>query len=71
MKYKIMLYYPNGETELLDEVFDDRQRAEEYALYNCSCYILGGEILHMSNPGDYPMPDEDDECEYEIIEVDA
>jgi hypothetical protein len=28
----------------------------------------GAEVLHMSNPGDYPS-DEPDEADYEVIEV--
>ncbi len=52
-----------------NEVFDTYEEADEYALYLLSCYHIGGEILEMSNPGDYPY-DPDDEPEYEIIEVD-
>ncbi len=51
-----------------DEVFDTYEDADEYALYLCSCYHTGGEILEMSNPGDYPY-DPDDEPDYEIVEV--
>ena len=39
------------------------------ALYLVSCYHTGGEILELSNPGDYPY-DPDDEPEYEIVETD-
>lgn len=37
--------------------------------YMCSCYHEGMEILHMSNPGDYPL-DEDADVDYEIVEID-
>ena len=57
------------EGELEDEVFDTYEEADEYALYLASCYHTGGEILEMSNLGDYPY-DPDDEPEYEIVEVD-
>jgi len=40
----------------------------DYAGYLVSCYDLGGEILNMSNPGDYPLSEE--QADYEIIEVD-
>lgn len=50
-----------------DEVFATYEEAEQYAQYLVSCYHTGGEILEMSNPGDYPY-DPDDEPEYEIIE---
>lgn len=63
-KYKIIF---EGEEE--DEVFDSYEEAEEYALYLVSCYHTGEEILEMSNPGDYPY-DQDDEPEYEIVEID-
>ena len=63
-KYKVIF-----ENDERDEVFDTYEEADEYALYLTSCYHTGGEILEMSNPGDYPY-DPDDEPEYEIIEVD-
>lgn len=62
-KYKIIF---EGEEE--DEIFDTYKEAEEYALYLISCYHEGGEIMELSNPGDYPY-DPDDEPEYEIVEV--
>ena len=51
-----------------DDIFDTYESAEEYALYMVSCYHTGGEILEMSNPGDYPY-DPDYEPEYAIIEI--
>lgn len=51
-----------------DELYDTYEEAEEAARYGMSCYHLGGEILELNNPGDYPY-DPDDEPEYEIIEV--
>lgn len=62
-KYKVLFA---GEEE--DEVFDTYEKADKYALYLVSCYHMGGEILEMSNPGDYPY-DPNDEPEYEIIEI--
>lgn len=62
-KYKIIF---EGEED--DEVFDTYEEADNYAQYMVSCYHLGGEILEMSNPGDYPY-DPEDEPEYEIIEI--
>ena len=67
-KYQVEMQYSDGTTELDDEVFDTEQEAEEHGLYLCSCYSLGGEILNMSNPGDYPL-DEDDDVDFEVIEV--
>lgn len=67
-KYQVEMHYSDGTTELDDEIFDTEQEAEEHGLYLCSCYSLGGEILNMSNPGDYPL-DEDDDVDFEVIEV--
>ena len=63
-KYKIIF-----EGDEQDEVFDTYEEADEYALYLVSCYHTGGEVLEMSNPGDYPY-DPDDEPEYAIVEED-
>ena len=58
MKYKYILYFPDGEKidSLKDdgEVFDTEEEAEEEGLYAMSCAEEGADILHMSNPGDYP-----------------
>ena len=62
--YKIIF-----EDDEQDEVFSSYGEAQEYALYLVSCYHTGGEILEMSNPGDYPY-DPDIEPEYEIVETD-
>lgn len=66
--YKIVMQYPNGDSEEHDELFDTEAQAVDYAGYFVSCYDLGGEVLSMSNPGDYPLSEE--EADYEIIEVD-
>ena len=66
--FKVVMRYPDGTEEEEDEVFETEAEADEHGLYMCSCYKQGGEILNMSNPGDYPL-DEDDEADFEIIEV--
>ena len=63
-KFKIIF---DGEEQ--DEVYDSYKEAEYEAREMVSNYRLGGEILWMSNPGDYPY-DPDEEIEYEIIEID-
>lgn len=68
-KYKVIMHYPDGETEELDEIFDTESAAEEEALYMCSCYDEGGDTLYMSNPGDYPL-EMNCEVDYEIVEID-
>lgn len=62
--YKVVF---DGEEQ--DEVFATYDEAEQHALYLLSCFHTGGEILEMSNPGDYPY-DPTIEPEYEIIETD-
>lgn len=61
--------YSDGTEDEQDEVFDTEVAALDYAGYLCGCYHEGAEILNMSNPGDYPL-DEDDDVDFEIIEVD-
>ena len=65
--YKVVMKYPDGTTEEQDEVFQSESEAAEFGLYLVGCYDTGGEILHMSNPGDYPLSDED--ADYEVVEV--
>ena len=62
-KYKLIF---DGEEQ--DEVFDSYEDAEEEALIELSNWHAGGEVLELSNPGDYPY-DPDDEPDYEIIEI--
>ncbi len=67
-KYKVIMHYSDGTDEELEELYDTETEAREAGLYAISCYHLGGEILHESNPGDYPY-DEDEEVEFDIEEV--
>lgn len=71
-KYKFVLYYPDGtefDSTEDDLLYDDEQSAADMALYYISCYKTGGEILHLSNPGDYDEVSSDD-VDYEVFEVD-
>ncbi len=36
-----------------------------------SNYVAGGEVLHLSNPGDYPLNEDDADVDFNVIEVDA
>lgn len=51
-----------------DEIFDSYEDAEEYAMEELTNWHAGGEVLELSNPGDYPY-DPDDEPEYEIVKI--
>ena len=72
-KYKYILYFSDGGTfDSSDEgeLFDSYDAAVDAALEAIGGYRLGGEILHLSNPGDYDAPDENENIDYEIEEVD-
>jgi hypothetical protein len=66
--FKVVMKYSDGTTEEDDEVFPSETEAREHGSYLVSCYHEGAEVLHMSNPGDYPLV-EDDDADYEVIEV--
>lgn len=68
--YKVVMKYADGTTEPDDEVCETESEATEHGSYLVSCYAEGGEVLHMSNPGDYPLAEEDD-ADFEVIEVDG
>ena len=60
-QYKVRLISEDGEVHEED--------AYEYGCYLKSCYFQGQEILHMSNPGDNPEPDYDEEIKIEVVEA--
>ena len=70
-KYQVMMLYPDGANEMMDEVFDSYDEAYEYGCECCSDYVVGGEILEMSNPGDYPLDPNVDDVDFEVVEVDT
>jgi hypothetical protein len=65
--FKVVVHYPNGSREEEDEVFATKTEANDYGLQLLDNYRVGGETLHMSNMGDYPLSDE--APEFEVIEV--
>jgi hypothetical protein len=69
--YKVVMNYPDGTKEEDDEVFETEEEARAHGLEQCSNYVAGGEVLHMSNPGDYPLSEDDDDVDFDLIEVDA
>ncbi|MBP2414257.1 hypothetical protein JOF48_003056 [Arthrobacter stackebrandtii] len=60
--------YSDGDREELDEFFETESEAEEFGLEQVSNFYSGGEVLHLSNPGDYPAPREEVEADYEVFE---
>lgn len=68
MAYTYKLLYPNGEEDLSEEIFDTEQEAEDAALYDCSCFRTGGEIMALMGDRDEDIIEGD--CEYEIIDLD-
>lgn len=66
-KFKVVVHYPDGTSVDEDELFDTWEAAEAAGLYALTCIKVGGEVLHMSNPGDNPLDDET--AEFEIVEL--
>lgn len=66
MAYKVILHYPDGTDEELSEEFSTKSAAKAEAEYQIGCYDTGGELFHMSNPGDYPL--DNGEMSFEIVE---
>lgn len=67
-KFKVIINYPDGTSEEADEVCKTEAEAQEYVSYLSSCYNQGGEVLHFSNPGDYP-PSEENVLDFDVIKV--
>lgn len=67
--YKVVMHYSDGTSGEDDEVFETESEANDYGLELISSYHTGGEVLNMSNPGDYPL-DEDDDTDFEVVEID-
>lgn len=70
MAFKVEMQYSDGSSELDDDVFETEGEAEDHGVYLLSCHKLGSEILHESNPGDYPDPADIDEPNFRVVEVD-
>ena len=61
-KYYYEIHFSDGEiidSRDDDELFDDEDDARDAAEYTLSCASVGAEVLHLSNPGDYPDEDAD------------
>lgn len=72
MAYKVIITFPDETIDSEEEdgelgLFDTKEDAEAWFDQWMSDYDTGGEVLHMSNPGDYPLSDE--EPEHEVVEV--
>lgn len=66
--FKVIMKYPDGTRAEDDEVFESESEATEYGLDQLNNYETGVEVLHLSNPGDYPLSN-DDTADFEVIEV--
>lgn len=69
MSFRVVMTYSDGDREELDDVFETESEAEEFGLEQVSNFGAGGEVLHLSNPGDYPEPSEGIEADYDVSEV--
>ena len=74
-KYKVVMTFPDG--EIIDSqqedgemgIFSNKEEAMDYLSVWMSNYHTGGEVLHLSNPGDYPLEMVEQEPDYEIVEI--
>lgn len=67
--YKVVMRYPDGSSEEEDEIFETEAEAQEHGIEQVSNFRTGGEVLHMSNPGDYPLDDED--ADFDVVEIEV
>lgn len=67
-KYRVLMHYSDGSSEMEDEIFETETEAEFHGSYMCSCCNQGAEELYESNPGDYPLEDSLS-ATYEVIIV--
>ena len=72
-KYMLIYHWSDGTTTEDDnygQFWDSEEDAKEDGDYGLSCARQGGEIMEMSNPGDYPFNESDyDDNYYDIVEV--
>lgn len=54
LRWYVSLVFSDGSSVRAEQSFDTEEQAYAYGLQMRSDYNTGGEILHMSNPGDYP-----------------
>ncbi len=52
--YKVVMHYSDGTSEEEDEIFETESEANNFGLEQLSNIATGAEVLHLSNPGDYP-----------------
>ena len=68
MAYKVRLEFSDGSEYDCRDEFDTYEEAYQYGEYLNGCQKTGAEDLYMSNPGDYPMPDEFEDGEIIVYE---
>ena len=69
--YKVIMSYPNGAEEEDDDVFATREEATEHGSMLCSNYAAGVEISYLRATGDSPELDDDEQADFEVVEVDV
>lgn len=74
-KYKVVFTFSDGETydsyeeNGEDGVFPTLNDAKEYCYQWLNDYRVGGEVLHLSNPGDYPLEVVGEEPDCTIVKI--
>ena len=66
-KYKVTMIYPYGAEDEIEGTFDSYEDAMEAVNDYCTDYNAGGEVLHLSDPDEYP--ETWDELDYRIDEI--
>lgn len=66
--FKVVIHYGDWDDELEEEysTYDDAMEAVEDYFTD---YNTGGEILHMSNPGEYPVVSDSSDLDYDIYKI--
>ena len=70
--FKVVMKYSDGSTgEDEDWVVETEAEARALGEDLVAAHGEGGDVLHMSNPGDYPAPRDDEEPDFEVVEIDG
>ena len=66
-KYSVRYIYSDGTDGYDPDEYETIEEATAAGEYGCSCNHQGIDTMHMSNPGDYPL--DDDDIEFEVITI--
>lgn len=67
--FRVKIVFSDGDEYVEDEEFGSAQEAYDHGCYLEGCGILGQEILHISNPSEYPAPDYNEKTRIVVTEL--